>query len=43
MVLVVVYRDMYFDEKGNVIDNMLVYGIYVSGVLGSVVGMWFVY
>lgn len=34
------HRDMYLDEKGNVIDNMSVYGIHASGVPGSVAGMW---
>ena len=34
------HRDMYLDDKGDVIDNMSVYGIHASGVPGSVAGMW---
>ncbi|WP_404340566.1 gamma-glutamyltransferase [Pseudoalteromonas mariniglutinosa] len=34
------HRDMYLDDKGNVINNMSVYGIHASGVPGSVAGMW---
>ncbi|WP_374991036.1 gamma-glutamyltransferase [Pseudoalteromonas haloplanktis] len=34
------HRDMYLDDKGNVIANKSVYGIHASGVPGSVAGMW---
>lgn len=34
------HRDMYLDEKGDVITNKSVYGIHASGVPGSVAGMW---
>ncbi|MBB1300611.1 gamma-glutamyltransferase [Pseudoalteromonas sp. SR44-8] len=34
------YRDMYLDDKGNVVANKSIYGIHASGVPGSVAGMW---
>ncbi|MEH6393453.1 gamma-glutamyltransferase [Pseudoalteromonas sp.] len=34
------HRDMYLDDKGEVITNKSVYGIHASGVPGSVAGMW---
>lgn len=34
------HRDMYLNEKGDVITNKSVYGIHASGVPGSVAGMW---
>lgn len=34
------HRDMYLDDKGNVVANKSVYGIHASGVPGSVAGMW---
>ncbi|MBB1419970.1 gamma-glutamyltransferase [Pseudoalteromonas sp. SG44-1] len=34
------HRDMYLDDKGNVVANKSIYGIYASGVPGSVAGMW---
>ncbi|MBB1421270.1 gamma-glutamyltransferase [Pseudoalteromonas sp. SG43-7] len=34
------HRDMYLDDKGNVVANKSIYGIHASGVPGSVAGMW---
>ena len=34
------YRDMYLNDKGDVITNKSIYGISASGVPGSVAGMW---
>ncbi|MFK3860256.1 gamma-glutamyltransferase [Pseudoalteromonas rhizosphaerae] len=34
------HRDMYLDDKGNVVENKSIYGIHASGVPGSVAGMW---
>lgn len=34
------HRDMYLDEKGNVIPNLSLYGILSAGVPGTVDGMW---
>ncbi|WJG07798.1 gamma-glutamyltransferase [Aliiglaciecola sp. LCG003] len=34
------HRDMYLDKKGNVIENLSLYGILSAGVPGTVDGMW---
>jgi len=34
------HRDMYLDEQGNVIPHKSLYGIFSSGVPGTVSGMW---
>ncbi|WDD97107.1 gamma-glutamyltransferase [Thalassomonas actiniarum] len=34
------HRDMYLDDKGNVIDNKSVFGVLSAGVPGTVAGMW---
>ncbi|PCI61414.1 MAG: gamma-glutamyltransferase [Gammaproteobacteria bacterium] len=37
------HRDMYLDEQGNVIAGKSLYGIFSSGVPGTVSGMWLVH
>ncbi len=34
------HKDMYLDDKGNVIQEKPLYGILASGVPGAVMGMW---
>ena len=37
------YRDMYLDKNGNVIPHKSLFGVFATGVPGTVAGMWLVH